>query len=334
MVDVTAAGVQRMRDQLFIEGPDAGRRMSRFWILLVLAAIIASAGVIADSTATVIGAMIVAPLMGPIVGIALAVVLVDRRNLVRSVLLVLGGAIAVIVIGYLAGLLSILPVVAANNAQVAARVAPRLLDLVAALATGVVGAIALIRSDISDTLPGVAVAISLVPPLAVVGLTAESGAWSEAGGALLLFVANVSAIMAAAIVVMAIYGVFRIPGSAAAGAPRARPFRRSSAVVVIVMLVVLVVLPLALSTVTATTSAVAEQDVRNVVEPWAARTGWKVDTVQDGPDGVLVRLIGPLPAPDPEAARDQLDAAGLRSTRVVLVLVPEQRLEIPVRPGS
>ncbi len=112
MPDVTASGVQRMRDQLFIEGPDAGRRMSRFWMLLVLAAIIASAGVISDSTATVIGAMIVAPLMGPIVGIALAVVLVDRPNLVRSVLLVLGGAVAVIGIGYLAGLCSVLPVAA------------------------------------------------------------------------------------------------------------------------------------------------------------------------------------------------------------------------------
>jgi uncharacterized membrane protein len=66
--------------------------------------------------------------------------------------------------------------VEAANSQVAARGHPRIVDLVAALATGAVGSIALARSDISDTLPGVAIAISLVPPLAVVGLTLESGA--------------------------------------------------------------------------------------------------------------------------------------------------------------
>jgi hypothetical protein len=55
-----------MRDQLLFDGAGAGRKLSRFWVLLVLAAVIASAGIVADSTATVIGAMIVAPLMTPI----------------------------------------------------------------------------------------------------------------------------------------------------------------------------------------------------------------------------------------------------------------------------
>jgi hypothetical protein len=66
-------------------------------------------------------------------------------------------------------------------------------DLVAALATGAVGSVALARSDISDTLPGVAIAISLVPPLAVAGLTLESGVPSQSLGAFLLFVTNVAA---------------------------------------------------------------------------------------------------------------------------------------------
>ena len=73
-------------------------------------------------------------------------------------------------VGWLLGLLVPYPVVAQTNAQVAARVTLQIADLVAALATGAVGSVALARSDISDTLPGVAIAISLVPPLAVVGL--------------------------------------------------------------------------------------------------------------------------------------------------------------------
>ena len=83
---------QAMREAVFFDGPEANRRYSRFWLLLILAAIIASAGVVADSTATVIGAMIVAPLMTPILGTMLATVLGDHTNLVRSLLLVLAGA--------------------------------------------------------------------------------------------------------------------------------------------------------------------------------------------------------------------------------------------------
>ena len=206
-VTATAADLERMRDQLFFEGPERSTRLSRFWLLLPLSAVIASAGVVGNSTATVIGAMIVAPLMTPILGIALAAALADRPNLVRSIGLVVLGACAVIAIGYLIGLFVPTPVDAADNAQVASRVSPRLIDLIAAFATGAVGAVALCRSDISDTLPGVAIAISLVPPLTVVGLTLEAGATDEALGALLLFTANVTAILAMGAAVMAIYRV-------------------------------------------------------------------------------------------------------------------------------
>ena len=105
----------------------------------------------------------------------------------------------------------------AVNSQVAGRVHPRLIDLLAATATGVVGSVALVRKDISDTLPGVAIAISLVPPLSVAGLTIESGAYHQAAGALLLFLTNVAAILATGIVVMAIYGVQRAVKSALTG---------------------------------------------------------------------------------------------------------------------
>jgi uncharacterized hydrophobic protein (TIGR00271 family) len=210
MTGLSEVDIQRMRDQLFFEGPERGRRLSRYWLLLPLAAVTASAGVVSDSTATVIGAMIVAPLMTPILGIVLAVVLADGANLRRCVLLVVAGAAAVVVIGWLLGLFVPYPMVAATNSQVAARVTPRIVDLVAALATGAVGSVALARSDISDTLPGVATAISLVPPLAVVGLTLGSGAPRQSLGAFLLFVTNVAAILASGIVVMAFHRV-RLP---------------------------------------------------------------------------------------------------------------------------
>ena len=80
MRGLTEDDLVRMRSELFAEGPDAGRKLSRYWLLLPLSAVIAAAGVVSDSTATVIGAMIVAPLMTPILGIVLAVVLGDART--------------------------------------------------------------------------------------------------------------------------------------------------------------------------------------------------------------------------------------------------------------
>ena len=98
--------------------------------------------------------MIVAPLMVPILGMVVAVVLADRDNLIRCAGLVVAGALAVIAIAYVVGLLVEAPVVAATNSQVASRVTPNLIDLVAALATGAVGSVAIARDDISDTCPG------------------------------------------------------------------------------------------------------------------------------------------------------------------------------------
>ena len=121
---VELGDLERMREAVFFDEPDASRKISRFWVLLVLASIIAAAGVVGDSTATVIGAMIVAPLMTPILGTMLGVVLGDRANLVRSILFVLGGAAAAIAIGYLLGVFVPRPGHGCHELQVAARVNP------------------------------------------------------------------------------------------------------------------------------------------------------------------------------------------------------------------
>ncbi|MFD3996056.1 hypothetical protein [Streptomyces sp. NPDC058548] len=90
MASVDAATLRRMSEALFIERGLRSPGSTRFWGLLVLASVIASAGVVGDSTATVIGAMIVVPLMPPILGSTLALVLAARSQVVPCVLLVLG----------------------------------------------------------------------------------------------------------------------------------------------------------------------------------------------------------------------------------------------------
>jgi uncharacterized hydrophobic protein (TIGR00271 family) len=321
-MQISEADLARMRDQLLFEGGDAARKLSRFWVLLVLAAIIASAGVVADSTATVIGAMIVAPLMTPILGTVLSVVTGDSVNLARSLLLVAAGAVLVIAIGWLLGKLVPIPVVAADNSQVAGRVYPRLIDLIAALATGAVGSFALVRSDVSDTLPGVAIAISLVPPLAVVGLTLESGAERESLGALLLFLTNVGAILLSGLAVMALYRVFGLVGRA--------PLRvhRRVAVAVVIAFVVALTVPLALSSARVLRDAVVRADVEPLATRWASAAGWRITAVNSGTEGVEVDAAGRPPAPDPAGLQRALRNAGLGDVHVTIELEPSERVEI------
>src|SRR3954453_13209841 len=307
MLSVTADDIVRMKDALFFDGEQSRRKMTKFWTLLPLAAVIATAGITSNSTATVIGAMIVAPLMTPILGTALAIVLADRRNALRSLLLVLTGAVMVVAMGFLLGLLAPVPEVAATNEQVAQRVDPHLVDLIAALATGAVGAFALVRSDVSDALPGVAIAISLMPPLSVVGLTLESGAPGQAAGALLLFGADVAAILAPGTAVML---GFRVR-AAAARAGRHVGRLRGRTLVVIPLLVVLVTIPLCIGSYQGIHAERVISTARPVVEQWAEAQGWAVATVGFTQGQLQIEAIGPPPSPDAGQLRDALDAAGL-----------------------
>ncbi|MBD7951970.1 MULTISPECIES: DUF389 domain-containing protein [Oerskovia] len=315
---VTTADIQRMTTALFIsEGPTARSRQATFWTLLILAAVIASAGVAADSTATVIGAMIVAPLMTPIVGTALAIVLNDHRNLTSSALLVVAGAAGVVATGYLVGLFVPIEIVAATNSQVAGRVTPQLIDLLAALATGAVGAFALVRADVSDALPGVAIAISLVPPLAVVGLTLESGAPDQALGALLLFATNVAAIIATGTLVFLLFQVRTAAGEAERFVG---PLRGASLVTVAAALLVVAV-PL---------SAISQHVLRQnadkiaaapVAAAWAEQEQWTITGIAFSGSVLRIEAIGPAPEADPGTLRTALDEAGLADVDVDVTLV-------------
>ncbi len=317
--------IGHMRDAVFFEGRTRPQKLSRYWLLLTLASVIATAGVVGNSDATVIGAMIVAPLMTPILGIMLAVILADWSNLVRSVLLVVAGVVVAIAIGYLVGVFVPSPVDAADNAEVASRVTPGLISLLAAIATGAVGSIALVRSDISDTLPGVAISISLVPPLTVVGLTLESHQPSQAGGAMLLFLTNVTAILVAGVVVMGMYRVHRHAVLAEPGS--GHRVNRRTATVIIAAMVLIVAIPLTQTSVTAARDFSRESSVRTAVTGWAGSVGWEVAQVSTQQGTVVVRLDGPLPVPDSAADKASLRAAlvahGVDPATVSIGLVPQ-----------
>ena len=256
----------------------------------MLSAVIASAGILADSTAAVIGAMVIAPLGLPIMGAGLAVVTSDGHRVWTSAALALAGAAAVVLAGaFLAWALPELQALA-DNGQVTTRTAPSTIDLVAAVATGFAGSYGLARKDVSDIMPGVAIAISLVPPLAVAGITAAAGDWPSTWGALLLFAANVLAMIVAGTIVFTLYGYHRtarqVPG-----------FRKRGAYVVIAVFVVAILVPLGLATAQTAREQAALTQAAATARPWAAGYGYAlVDVRFEGPDlDVVIEGTGPEP---------------------------------------
>ena len=182
---------------------DARSKQSAFWTMLVLSAVIASAGILTDSTATVIGAMIIAPLSTPIMGIALGIAKRERNASLRFVA---AGVVLVVCVGVLFSLFLPADYDLLSNSQISSRTSPGLLDMIAAMATGLAGAVALARKDVAAVLPGVAIAISLVPPLAVVGVCLGKGDVLLALGAGVLFISNLLAMVLTGSLIYAVLG--------------------------------------------------------------------------------------------------------------------------------
>ncbi|MCJ0903069.1 TIGR00341 family protein [Rhodococcus sp. ARC_M6] len=202
----------QLDERLDLSVGDSEAKRSAFWVMLTLSAVIAVAGVVSDSTATVIGAMIVAPLSTPILGVGLGITTGRGALVGRSLLYVAGGICVVVVLGIVFAQVLPNPTNVLTNSQVLGRTSPTLMDLTAALATGLVGAIAVARKDVGDVLPGVAIAISLVPPLAVVGVCLVSGAPTLAMGAFVLFASNVVAMIITGTAVFVVAGYTRDAG--------------------------------------------------------------------------------------------------------------------------
>lgn len=161
--------------------------------LLGVSAILSTLGLVQDSVAVIIGAMLVAPLLGPLSAMSIGLV-TARTSLLRRGAITLGvGTLAAMALSLGVGLL--LPLTEPTP-QMLLRSEPSLLDVGVAVASGLVGAFATARKDIPAALAGVAIAAALVPPLSTVGLGVAFGDASLAGGALLLFLVNIASVVA------------------------------------------------------------------------------------------------------------------------------------------
>ena len=168
-----------------------------FIALMVLSTTIAAIGLVQDSAAVVIGAMLVAPLMTPLLGLGLALVQGNVMLARISVHSVFFGICVAMLVAFLVGLA--IPGFHQPTAEMLGRGGPSMLDLFVAFASGLAAAYASSRPGLLAALPGVAIAAALVPPIATSGLALSQGNFDLAFNALLLFLVNMFTIVFASI---------------------------------------------------------------------------------------------------------------------------------------
>ena len=260
--DVGATRREEVGEGLFFENPGRTHKLVSWWVMLILSVAIATYGIMQDSTAVVIGAMLIAPLMTPILGGAASIVNVWSVRLTSSLALVAAGVTAAIGISFVIGqwLPSIVPLAA--NSQVLSRVSPNMIDMMIALAAGAAGAYANVDKRVSSSIAGVAIAVALVPPLGVVGLTLGAGAFADSFGAFLLFLTNfVSIILSASI-------VFVLTGFAALDVLREREESVLVVLRTVVFAALLILVPLVFTAQGVLSAANRQATSQEVVEEW------------------------------------------------------------------
>lgn len=180
-----------------------------YWLQLVVSVGIATLGLVVGSAAVVIGAMLVAPLMGPIVGLAMGLATGSPFLVLRS-----SGRIALSVVFAVGGaaIITLLLPFHELNSELAARTSPTVLDLITAGFCALAGVYAALRggSDTATTAAGTSIGISLVPPLCASGYGFGTTAWPVAGGAALLFLTNLVAIVVVGTVAFVAAGFNRV----------------------------------------------------------------------------------------------------------------------------
>lgn len=313
-----------MLEGLFFEGPQLVPYLYRLLVLMGLASVIAALGLIADSPAVVIGAMLVAPLMTPLMAFSASLTMGwTTRQLEAGLLVAIASAEAIGVAWAVSAVVPAFRPVFLSH-ELLSRTEPSLLDLAIAIAAGAAGAYVTVRRQAAGALPGAAIAVALVPPLAAVGVLLELGRGHLATGALLLFATNLFAIVLSAAV------VFLLTGFVPLGLARRRGHRIAVGVLTTVLAVAAVAYPLQRESRAVLAKANGEQAVGEAVAEWLDATdlqvtGESVDVKRDRLV-VTVDVVGAKPPP-PASALARLVAERSHRRADLTVRWTERRAE-------
>ncbi len=192
------------RETIITYAKDNVKLNSQFIFLAIVAAVIASLGLILDNTPVIVGSMIIAPVFGPIAAIAVGIVLGDFKLLIKGVI----AELMVILIGVAVGLISgvVIPNVTLNHA-LQVRMVPTIPDLLVALAAGGAGAYSLVTHVKSQQLIGVVIAAALIPVMATIGIGISLNYLPMVSGGILLLLGNFFTLLLAIIIVFYLKGL-------------------------------------------------------------------------------------------------------------------------------
>jgi len=188
---------------LFKNLRDSARLSTAFIVLMILSTLLASTGLFLNSASVIIGAMILAPLMAPIISLSMGVVRSEHGLIQTSIKTLLTGLLMAL---SFAALFALITPLRTMTGEMDSRLHPSLLDLAVALLSGVAGAYANAKEEIAKSLAGVAIAVALVPPLAVCGIGIGWVQPDMVLGAGLLFLTNLVGIMLAASITFLVLG--------------------------------------------------------------------------------------------------------------------------------
>lgn len=178
-----------------------------FFLMIVLAMSMAVFGVLLNSTIILIGSMLIAPMLYPLLSLGLGIIMPDEKLMARSLATLGKSILFAIGVGFVLGLffadgktdsIAVVILIAGN--------APSLMYAIVGIIAGFAGAYAMSRSQLNETLPGVAIAVALVPPLAVTGIGLSHFDWSIASNAFILFIVNATGITLSSVIVFSLFG--------------------------------------------------------------------------------------------------------------------------------
>ncbi|MFS0671675.1 TIGR00341 family protein [Ornithinibacillus sp. 179-J 7C1 HS] len=230
----SASEIQRIsRQELLGTIKKSSHITLNYTLMIIIASIVVTIGFIQNSPAVIIGAMVIAPMLGPVISIAFSSILGDF-TLLRSSSLTLSYAVA-IVIAISIGFTFFFPV-PIESSEFASRTHVNLIDIVLAFVTGIAGALSILNR-LPGSLVGVMVAVALIPPNVVIGMSIGSAMWKEAFGSMLLLIGNITSVILAGIIVFSLSGIRPVKWSEV---EKARTSRKKSILFVSLVIIMLI----------------------------------------------------------------------------------------------
>ncbi|MEA3309222.1 MAG: DUF389 domain-containing protein [Chloroflexota bacterium] len=309
------------------------RHNTDYSLTLALGAILSTLGLLLDSPEVIVGAMMVSPLIAAILGMSLNITLGEPRNFWRALWMTLRGMLIATITGLVVS--SLVPGAHITH-EVMAFSHPSLLDLALALTAGATAAYANSRSNVSAAFAGVAVAAALTPPLANVGLLLSLGSWELAWGALLLFITNLIAIVAAGVAAFIWLGFRPQPGD------MERKTLLQRGIGGALLMLILVTIPLTILTRESTLNARLQEDVETALQaevanlPGATLVEWQLgsgaatdETLQLN---ITLRMPTSLKYADARNLQEEVAQRLERPVALAIDMVPSTQLRAYVPP--